>query len=68
MSEIRYNLLAILGGLILVGYGLLGTVGGGQIRVYQSALLSVGLVVAIILAFHLGTEWEKRKTDSHRDS
>ena len=68
MSGIRYNLLAILGGLILVGYSILGTVGGGQTQLYQSALLSVGLVVAVSLAFHLGMEWERRKTDAPRRS
>ena len=68
MTEFRYHLLAILGALIMAGYSIIGTVGGGQTRLYQSALLSIGLVVAVSLAFHLGTQWEARKTGSHRDS
>jgi len=62
MSKIRYNLLAILGALIMAGYSVLGTVGGGQTRLYQSALLIVGLVVAVSLTFHLGMQWERKNS------
>ena len=60
MSKIRYNLLAILGGLVLLGYGIIGTIGVEQASLYQSVLLSVGLVIAVALAFHLGMLWERR--------
>lgn len=63
MSEIGYNLLAILGGLILIGFSILGILGGEQAQQYQSTLLALGLVVSISLAFHLGTLWEKRKCE-----
>lgn len=61
MSEIGYNLLAIFGGLIMAAYGVVGTVGGEQAGLYQSALLSVGLVVMVTLTFHLGMLWERKK-------
>jgi len=64
MSKIRYHLLAILGVLIMAGYSILGTVDGEKTQLYQSALLSVGLVVAVSLAFHLGMEWQRRKSDA----
>ncbi|WP_262181615.1 hypothetical protein [Haloarcula laminariae] len=59
MSEIGYNVLAIFGGLILVAYSVVGTVGGEQAGLYQSVLLSIGLVVMVTLAFHLGMLWER---------
>jgi len=60
MSKIRYNLLAILGGLVMLAYGIIGTIGVEQASLYQSVLLSVGLVIAVALAFHLGMLWERR--------
>jgi len=60
MSKIRYNLLAILGGLAMLAYGIIGTIGVEQASLYQSVLLSVGLVIAVALAFHLGMLWERR--------
>lgn len=64
MSEYGYRLLAIFGAAIMFTYSVLGTFGGASVRPYQSALLSVGLVVAVVLAFHVGTLWERRKGES----
>lgn len=63
MGVIRYHLLAIFGGLILAAYSMLGTIGSERASVYQSALLLVGLVVAVALAFHLGMVWERRSNE-----
>lgn len=61
MGEIGYNVLAIFGGLIMAAYSVVGTVGGEQAGLYQSFLLSIGLVVAVTLTFHLGMLWERRR-------
>jgi hypothetical protein len=65
MSEFRYRVLAIIGAAIMFMYSVLGTLGGASARPYQSALLSVGLVVAVVLTFHLGMLWVRRGGESY---
>jgi len=66
MSELRYNVLAIFGGLIMAAYGVVGTIGPKQADLYQSMLLTVGVVVAVLLTFHLGMLWARRASEAHQ--
>jgi len=64
MSEFRYQILAIVGAAIMFTYSALGTLSNASAKPYQSVLLLVGLVVAVALAFHLGTVWKRRESES----
>lgn len=64
MGKISYNVLTIFGAFIMAAYSVVGTVGGEQAGLYQSVLLSIGLLVMVTLTFHLGMLWE-RKNEAH---